>query len=131
MSRNNIVSPHFENSVFVGVRVILSDDDFIISSKDYHEGKEMTWQDAMDALKEDNLSTWDYHQVCLTMAYRNEIDKLLEDNGGDKLNSRYWIRTNHSTFYAFHYCTDCDSLFDTVKISTHKVRTIKNLKTEL
>ena len=85
METNGIVSPYFENGVFAGARVTIGDEDFVIAPKDYKSGKEMPWQEAMDNLKADNLATWNYRQICLTMAYRKEVDKVLVDNGGDSL----------------------------------------------
>ena len=90
MKTTKIISPYFENGVFAGVRVTHGDEDFVIAPKDYRDGKEMSWQAAMDALKADNLSTWNYRQICLTMAYRKEVDKVLVDNGGDSLDNWYW-----------------------------------------
>ena len=85
-----IVTPAFKDGKFIGARVCLGGEDFIIAPKDYRDGKGMTWQGAMDALKADNLSTWNYRQICLTMAYRKEVDRVLKDNGGDSLDNWYW-----------------------------------------
>ena len=102
MITNEMISPYFENEVFTGVRVTLGDEDFVIAPRDYKYGKAMAWPNAMDALKDDGLSTFNYRQICLTMAYRKEIDKMLEDNGGDKLN-RCWVREEYAYSYAFLY----------------------------
>ena len=63
-----IVTPAFEDGKFVGARVCIGGEDFIIAPKDYKDGKEFYWREAMDALKADGLDTWDYRQICLTMA---------------------------------------------------------------
>ena len=91
MRTTKLITPCFEDGEFAGVRVTLGDEDFVIAPRDYKYGKAMAWTNAMDALKNDGLSTFNYRQICLTMAYRKEIDKMLEDNGGDKLN-KCWIR---------------------------------------
>lgn len=98
-----IVTPAFEDGKFIGARVCVGGEDFIIAPKDYRDGKEMPWQEAMDALKADNLSTWNYHQICLTMAYRKEVDKVLVDNGGDSLDNWYWTCAECSAYYSFYY----------------------------
>ena len=68
MEINEIISPYFENGVFTGVRVTVGDEDFVIAAKDYQNGEEMTWPEAMDALYDDDLTTWNYRQTCFTMA---------------------------------------------------------------
>ena len=87
MATNEIVSPYFEDGKFAGVRVCVGGEDFVIAPKDYRGGKSMPWKDAMESLKSDGLSTWSYRQICFTMAYRDEIDKVLVDNGGDSLDN--------------------------------------------
>ena len=128
MTKNEIISPYFENGVFSGVRVTIGDEDFVITPKDYRNGKEMTWTEAMDALKADNLSTWNYRQICLTMAYRKEIDKVLVDNGGDSLDNWYWTCAEYSVYYSFGYNGNDGELYYNLKNNTCSVRTIKNLK---
>ena len=128
MATNEIISPYFENGVFAGVRVTLGDEDFVIAPKDYQNGKEMTWPEAMDALKADNLSTWNYRQICLTMAYRKEVDKVLVDNGGDSLDYWYWTCAEFSAYYSFFYSGYCGRLYYHFKYDTCSVRPIKNLK---
>ena len=130
MVKNKVIVPYFEDGAFAGVRVCIGDEDFIIAPKDYRAGKAMTWPEAMDALKADNLSTWDYRQIRLTMAYRKEIDKVLEDNGGDNLDNLYWICAEFSAYYSFLYI-GCDGILgNDDKRYTYSVRPIKNLKEE-
>lgn len=98
-----IVAPAFEDGKFVGARVCIGGEDFIIAPKDYKDGKEFYWREAMDALKADGLDTWDYRQICLTMAYRKEVDKVLKDNGGDGLDNWYWTCAEYSANSSFIY----------------------------
>ena len=128
MATNEIISPYFENGVFAGVRVSLGDEDFVIAPKDYQNGKEMTWQDAMNALKAEGLATWNYRQICLTMAHRKEVDKVLKDNGGDGLDNWYWLRDEYSADYSFSYNGNYGVLNGDIKYITYSVRAIKNLK---
>ena len=128
MAKNEIISPYFENGVFAGVRVTLGDEDFVIAPKDYQNGEEMDWQSAMDALKADNLDTWNYRQICLTMAYRDEIDEMLEENGGDSLDNWYWLRDEYSAYYSF-FCGGCNGTLDiNRKRNACSVRPVKNPK---
>ena len=128
MAKNEIISPYFENGVFAGVRVTLGDEDFVIEPRDYQNGKGMTWPEAMDALKADNLDTWNYLQICLTMAYRKEVDKVLVDNGGDSLDNVYWTSVEYKDNYSFVYNSYDGRLDDNRKRNTFSVRAIKNLK---
>ena len=128
MAKNEIISPYFENGVFAGVRVTLGDEDFVIAPKDYQNGEEMDWQSAMDALKADNLSTWDYRQICHTMAYRKEVDKVLVDNGGDSLDNWYWTCAEYSADISFTYGGYDGGLGYDCKRYTYSVRPIRNLK---
>lgn len=82
----------------------------------------------MDALKADNLSTWNYRQICLTMAYRKEVDKVLVDNGGDSLDNWYWTCAECSVYYSFIYNGGDGNLTYDIKNYTYSVRPIKNLK---
>ena len=128
MAKNEIISPYFENGVFAGVRVTFGDEDFVIAPKDYQNGNEMPWQEAMTALKTDGLDTWNYRQICLTMAYCDEIDEVLEENGGDSLDNWYWLRDEYSAYYSFFY-GGCNGTLDiNRKRNTCSVRPVKNLK---
>ena len=128
MKTTKIISPYFENGVFAGARVTLGDEDFVIAPKDYMDGKEMPWQDAMVALNTDGLDTWNYRQICLTMAYRKEVDKVLVDNGGDSLDNWYWTCAEGSADYSFIYIGGIGMLDGYGKNCTCSVRPIKNLK---
>ena len=130
METNKIISPYFENGTFAGVRVCIGDEDFVIAPNDYNYGERMTWHEAMDTLKYNNLDTWNYRQICLTMAYRDEIDKVLEDNGGDSLDNLYWTCAELSAYYSFLYIGYDGILGNDDKRYTYSVRPIKNLKEE-
>ena len=129
MAKNEVISPYFDNGVFAGVRVTLGDEDFVIAPKDYQNGKKMTWPEAMNALKADNLDTWNYRQICLTMAYRKEVDKVLVDNGGDSLDNWSWTCAEYSAYGSFVYVGGHGVLDNCYKYhASSSVRAIKNLK---
>lgn len=128
MERTKVITPYFENGLFAGVRVVLGDEDFVIARKDYQNGKEMTWQEAMDVLKAEGLSTFNYRQICLTMAYRKDVDNVLMDNGGDSLDNWYWTCAEYSAYYSFGYSGNYGALGGGNKKFTYSVRPIKNLK---
>lgn len=119
-----IVTPAFEDGKFVGARVCVGGEDFIIAPKDYKVGKEYNWQEAMDALKADGLATWTYRQICITMAYRKEVDKVLKDNGGDGLDNWYWTCAEYSAISSFLYIGNFGSLDINVKTYSCSVRPV-------
>ena len=84
----------------------------------------MPWQKAMDALKADNLSTWNYRQICLTMAYRKEVDKVLVDNGGDSLDNWYWTCAEFSAGNSFGCNGGNGRLYAGIKYGTFSVRPV-------
>lgn len=128
MKTTKIISPYFENGVFAGVRVTLGDGDFVIAPTDFQNGKEMTWQEAMDALKANDLDTWNYRQICHTMAYRKEIDDVLTNNGGDNLDDWYWTCAECSANSSFYYNGYNGKLNGDSKNDACSIRPIKNLK---
>ena len=128
MKTTKIISPYFENGVFAGVRVTLGDEDFVIAPKDYQNGNEMPWQEAMIALKTDGLDTWNYRQICLTMAYCDEIDEMLEKNGGYSLDNVYWTSAEYLDNYSYVFNGYDGRLDDNRKKNTFSVRAIKNLE---
>lgn len=130
------ITPYFENNVFIGARVNVGDEDFVVTPEDFDRGgEEFTWDDAMNALKNAGLSTFNYRQVCLIMAYRKDIDRILLKNGGSALDCDYWTSEEYPTFIkgiscsAFSYC-GYDGTMDyyNKKDFTFNVRPIKNLK---
>ena len=129
METTKVITPYFENGVFAGVRVTLGDEDFVIAPKDYLNGKGMDWQSAMDALKTDNLDTWNYRQICLTMAYHKEINEMLIVNGGADLRRDYLICEEVGDYAAIYY----DGFYGFVcwfrkDEDGFSIRPIKNLK---
>ena len=128
METKKIISPYFEDGEFSGVRVTSIDEDFVIAPKDYQDGKEMSWRAAMNTLKAEGLTTWNYRQICLIMYFRNEINKVFEDNGGDNLNNWYWTCSEFTTDGAFKFDGKCGTLEALIKSTMCSARTIKNLK---
>lgn len=84
----------------------------------------MPWQEAMDALKAEGLATWNYRQICLTMAYRKEVDKVLMDNGGDSLDNWYWTCAEYSAYCSFSYYGGYGILGYNVKYFAYSVRPV-------
>ena len=129
MRTKKLITPYFEDGEFAGARVTLGDEDFVIAPKDYKQGDGMSWPEAMDALNAASLTTWDYKQVCLIMAYRDDIDNVLKNNGRDSLDDWYWISDEYSERSSFSYYGFNGSLEIINKINDAcSIRPIKNLK---
>lgn len=131
MRTTKSITPYFEDGKFAGVRVTLGDEDFVIVPKDHwNDGKiKLPWRKATDILMSNDLITWNYPQVCLVMAYREKIDKVLEYNGGDKLDNCYWVASRCGDG-SLTYCYDGN--FGTLDYMTYGdaccIRPIRNLK---
>ena len=93
MEKNEIISPYFENGVFAGVRVVLGDEDFVIAPKDYRRNEKLSYklpyEEAMDILGVNNLTTWNYRQICFTMAFCKEINKVRRKTDADSGANQY------------------------------------------
>lgn len=116
METNKPVTPYFDkDNNFIGVRVKALEEDFVIMAHDFMGGKYMTWQKTMDALKKKGFTTWNMRQISLTIYYRNEIDAVLTECGGDPLNRWYWTCAEYSAGGAFFYYGYDGSLLGNVK----------------
>lgn len=107
---------------FLGVRVCVGGEDFVIEPHDLKDGEEMTWHEAMALLKEVGKDTWNYRQICLTMAFKDEINALLKENGGDPLDQWYWTCAEYSAYTAFFYYGGYGILDITYKNNTFSCR---------
>lgn len=104
METNKPVSPYFDkDNNFIGVRVKALEEDFVIMAHNFKGGKYMTWQETMDALKKEGFTTWNMRQLSLTIYYRDEIDAVLTEYGGDPLDRWYWTCAEYSAVAAFTY----------------------------
>ena len=129
---NEIISPWFEDGVFAGVRVKTDGEEFVIDKKDYLDGKPMSWGNAMFSLNDDNLTTWNRHQLSIVILHYDEINKVLVDFGKDKLKESYWT-CEESPFERYRaYFGHCEYyakyITDSSKWLTDHVRAIKDLK---
>ena len=78
----------------------------------------------MDALKERNLTTWNYRQICLTMTFRKEVDEVLTANGGEALTDYYWTCAEYSASYSFTYYGYLGYLYNLNKTTTFSCRPV-------
>lgn len=117
------VTPYFDtDGTFQGVRVCALGEDFVIDAKNFQGGKEMPWSEAMDALKAAGKTTWNLHQLYLTMFFRKQVDAILNENGGEPLDNWYWIFAEYSANIAFIYSGNNGYVSNYSKDSTYSTR---------
>lgn len=126
MNKNKIISPYIKDDSFIGVRVKLGTEDFVIASNDFRGSKDMKWDDAMSALGEKEIGTWSYRQACITLAYLEDINLILIKYGGKGLFDEYWICAIHSQQFPYFLSTSEHSLQYLNKNIPLKIRPILN-----
>ena len=128
MTDNKIIFPYIKDNSFIGVRVKLGTEDFVIASNDFRGSKDMKWDDAMSALVEKEIGTWSYRQACITLAYLEDINLILIKYGGKGLFDEYWIGAIHSQQFSYFLSTSEYSLQYLNKNIPLKIRPIlKNI----
>ena len=89
------------------VRVKMDGEDFCIATQDYTEdGKYyFTWDDAMDALKAEGLTTFTKDQALICNNNINEINDILKEINGKIIPDHewYWTSTEYDADYAWVY----------------------------
>ena len=93
----------------IGIRIKTLDEDFSLSLKNLggHD-KQYEWKEMMELLKEKGLTTFNKKQALIIAAYKDEVDKLLEDVDGEPMNDHcFWsvseCYSNAAWFYYGYY----------------------------
>lgn len=102
MNTNTFVRPSFDGKIFTGVEVNVGGEHFLIAPHDLSD-KERDWKDTMKLLEQTNNKTFTYKQICAVMMFREEINTILKENGGEPLDKWYWTCAEYSAYYAFYY----------------------------
>ena len=76
----------------IGIRIKVLDEDFSISLKNLggHD-KQYEWKEMMELLKEKGLTTFNHKQAHIIAAYKDEVDKLLEEVDGEPINDHCFL----------------------------------------
>ena len=108
----------------IGVRVRTFDEDFTLALHDLgEEGKEYKWQDAMDALKEQGLTTFNKKQALIIAAYKDEIDAALEEAGGEPMKGKwFWSVSEFNSNAAWTYDDSYGNVRSTYNRYSYSVR---------
>ena len=89
----------------IGIRIKTLDEDFSLSLKNLggHD-KQYEWKEMMELLKEKGLTTFNYKQAHIIAAYKDEVDKLLEEVSGEPMNDHcFWSVSGYDRSYAWFY----------------------------
>ncbi len=87
----------------VGVMVETLDERFALELHPIDGGKEYTWPDAMERLKELGKDGFNEKQGKIIAVYHEEIDAALEEAGGDKLGWEWAVGEHHDTYAWLYY----------------------------
>lgn len=105
----------------VGVMVETLDERFALELHPIDGGKEYTWPDAMERLKELGKDGFNEKQGKIIAVYHEEIDAALEEAGGDKLGWEWAVGEYYGKF-AWLYNPDRGALYTYRKYSSCQVR---------
>lgn len=88
------------------VRIKIFDEDFMLCTKNLvgEDGKkEFKWQEAVDETEKRGWTMPNKKQWDLVDAYREQIDKLIEEADGDSLNDWFWSVARYGSDSAWFY----------------------------
>lgn len=105
----------------VGVMVETLDERFALELHPIDGGKEYTWPDAMERLKELGKDGFNEKQGKIIAVYHEEIDAALEEAGGDKLGWE-WAVGEFNGYDAWLYYPDRGALYISGKYNSCQVR---------
>lgn len=84
------------------IRIKALGEDFCLGIKLAEDGKEMKWQEAIDYCKERKRDMLTKRQYLIVAIFHDEINKMLESLGGDKLGYE-WSVSEYNNLYAWYY----------------------------
>ena len=113
------------------VRIKIFDEDFMLCTKNLvgEDGKkEFKWQEAVDETEKRGWTMPNKKQWDLVDAYREQIDKLIEEAGGDSLNDWFWSVARCDSNRAWLYLGYNGSLNTNYLYYTYSVRPLAYFK---
>lgn len=108
----------------IGIRIKTLDEDFSLSLKNLggHD-KQYEWKEMMELLKEKGLTTFNYKQAHIIAAYKDEVDKLLEEVDGEPMNDHcFWSVSEYDSSAAWFYNGYNGSVDGRNKCNSYSVR---------
>ena len=108
----------------IGIRIKTLDEDFSLSLKNLggHD-KQYEWKEMMELLKEKGLTTFNYKQAHIIAAYKDEVDKLLEEVDGEPMNDHcFWSVSECHSGGAWYYYGNSGIVLNYSKYNSFSVR---------
>lgn len=87
-----------------------------------------SWDDAMAAAAKDGKELPSKKEMFILAYYKNEINQILEDHGGEALNDHYWTRSERNETYAWAMNFDFGVPYDVAKSGTRHARALTDYK---
>lgn len=103
------------------IRITALGEDFCLGLKLAEDGKEMKWKEAIDYCKERQRDLLTKRQYLIVAIFHDEINKMLESLGGDKLGYE-WSVSEYNDYYAWSYDGFDGTLNDGIKYTSYQVR---------
>lgn len=108
-----------DGSQYIRVRAL--DEDFCLGLKLAEDGKEMKWQEAIDYCNERQRDLLTKRQYLIVAIFHDEINKMLESLGGDKLGYE-WSVSEFYNISAWYYYGLNGTLNYRIKYYSYQVR---------
>lgn len=109
-----------------GVLVQTLGERFVIEPKDFNDGEEMAWDEAMAALKEAGKTTFNKQQAYIILFLLENINAALSSIGCEELARRYWTATEYGSNCAWYVSFGRGDFYNG-KYAPYAVRAITNL----
>lgn len=103
------------------IRITALGEDFCLGLKLAEDGKEMKWQEAIDYCKERQRDLLTKRQYLIVAIFHDEINKMLESLGGDKLGYE-WSVSEYNNNSAWYYIGYSGTLLYNYKYFSYQVR---------
>lgn len=122
---------------FIGVHVIVADEDFVINKEDVNNGQKFNWTGMIEYLtkRPTPIYTFTIKQIHIITAFKEDIDKVMIENGGKVMSGNYLTISdvNNKSYHDFvwYYNSDsgmCNYKFKYNDNQCFSCRTIINLK---
>ena len=108
-----------------GVLVRALGERFVVEPKDFNDGEEMTWDEAMSALKKAGKTTFNKQQTYIILSLLENINAALLSIGGDELSSYHWAATEYISGSAWYVGFGRGNFGVNGKYSSNVVRAIR------
>lgn len=117
---NEVVTAYTDESGKSWVHLRAGRFDFLLDIKNLSDGE--TWNDANKLCAENDMELTSKNRWELIQAFRQEVDQIIEDLGGEPLEDYLWAGDEFNGSYAWHFYATYGSLDYYDKMITYGVR---------